>query len=70
MYFEDAISWYVSEGWDIFYLDGASEVHVFAGMVGEYSVYFGDRRDVAEVIPINDLQTNYQGKLRTALCTL
>ena len=38
--------------------------------MGGYSVYFGDHRDVAEFLPVNELQTNIRGELRAALSAL
>ena len=42
---------YVHEGWEVIFLDGSSETHLEAGMVGGYGVFFGDHRDTALHIP-------------------
>ena len=46
------------------YPDGSSEQHPVAGRMGGYRVHFGDSRDTATFIPLDEEQTNIQGELR------
>ena len=38
--------------------------------MGGYSVLFGDERDTAEFIPLDEDQPNIRGELRASLCAL
>ena len=67
---ESIIRSHVEDGWSIVYPDGSSEKHPEVGRVGGYGVYFGDHRDVAEFLPVNEPQTNIRGELRAALSAL
>ena len=58
---------YRQAGWEIIYTDGSSEDHPTVGRVGGYGVSFGDARDTAKHIPLEERQTNNRGKLRAAL---
>ena len=59
---QKVIDEYVAERWEAIYPDGSSEVHPEAGMMGGFGVYFGDHRDTAQCIPINQKQTNNRGE--------
>ena len=69
-HYESIIHSHVEEAWSIVYPDGSSEKHPEVGRVGGYGVYFGDHRDVAEFLPVDELQTNIRGELRAALSAL
>ena len=67
---EEIIRGYQQQGWQIIYPDGSSEKHPEVGWVGGYGVFFGDERDTAEFIPVEEDQTNNRGELRAALRSL
>ena len=69
-YFEDVIARYKQENWEIIYPDGSSELHLAAERVGGYGVFFGDPRDVAEPLPMDEEQTDNRGELRATLAAL
>ena len=51
---QKVIGEYVQEGWEVIFLDGSSETHPEAGMVGGYGVFFGDHRDTALYMPAHE----------------
>ena len=69
-YFEDIIAQYEQENWEIIYPHGSSELHPAAGRVGGYGVFFGDSKDVAEPLLVDEGQTNNRGELRTTRAAL
>ena len=69
-YFGDVIGRYEQENWEIIYPDGSLELHPAAARVGGYGVFFGDFRDVAEPLPVDEEQTNNRGELHATLAAL
>ena len=61
---------YQAQGWNIVYPDGSSELHLEVGRVSGSGVFFGDERDTAAYIPLDDEQTNIRGELRASLRAL
>ena len=64
---QKVIDAYLAEGWEAIYPDGSSETHPETGVVGGFGVFFGDHRDTAQYIPINQKQTNNRGELLAAI---
>ena len=59
-----------AQGWNVIYPNGSSEMHPVVGRVGGFGIIFGDERDLAACIPLNEDQTNIQAELHASLKAL